>query len=420
MSLLEHFPVLRHRNYRLLWLGQLVSTSGSMMQNAAVLWHVSLLVPGGAREKAAALGLVGLVKFLPIVVFSLVGGVVADAIDRRKLMLVSQAGMTVCAALLAFVTLRGLESLWPVYVLVGLHAAFGSFDGPARQALIPSLVPRELLGNALNLNTILFHASNVIGPPLAGVVIASFGVGWVYFANALSFLAVIGALCLMHGVDARPQGTKSDVSLRAAWEGLVFVFRAPMIRSTMLIDFVATFFSSATALLPIFVQEILHVGAQEYGLLYAAQFWGALVVGFILVKIVDKIEHPGRAFFWAVLAYGAATIGFGYSTSFWLTWAFLAIVGAADMLSTVIRNVLRQTLTPDHLRGRMTSVSMIFFMGGPQLGEVEAGYVAKAFGPVFSVVSGGLACIVASTAIAWWTPELWRYRRGDVERAKAG
>ncbi|MBI5363850.1 MAG: MFS transporter [Planctomycetes bacterium] len=418
MPLIGHVPALRHRNYRLLWIGQLVSTSGSMMQNAAVLWHVSLLVPGDMRDKAAALGLVGLVKFLPIVLFSLLGGVVADAVDRRKLMLLGQAGMTLCAGLLAIVTFRGLESLWPVYLLVGLHAAFSSFDGPARQALIPSLVPRELLGNALNLNTILFHASNVVGPPLAGLVIARFGVGWVYFANAVSFLAVIAALCMMRGVDTRPQGGKSDVSLAAAWEGLRFVFSMPMIRSTMLIDFVATFFSSATALLPIFVQDLLHVGAAEYGLLYAAQFWGAFLVGLLLVKGIDRIEHPGRAFVWAVLAYGAATIGFGLSQHFWLSWAFLALVGAADMLSTVIRNVLRQTLTPDHLRGRMTSVSMIFFMGGPQLGEVEAGYVAKLFGPVLSVVSGGIACIAASTAIAWGTPALWRHRRGDEQRSR--
>lgn len=419
MPVLGHVPALRHRNYRLLWFGQLVSTSGSMMQNAAVLWHVSLLAQGDAGDKAAAIGLVGLVKFLPIVVFSLVGGVVADAVDRKKLMLLAQTGMTLCAGLLAFVTFRGLESAWPVYLLVGLHAAVGSFDGPARQALVPSLVPRELLGNALNLNTILFHASNVVGPPLAGVVIAKAGVGWVYVLNALSFLAVIAALLLMRGVDTRPQGKKSDVSFSAALEGLRFVFRTPMIRSTMLIDFVATFFSSATALLPVYVQDILHVGAQEYGLLYSAQFWGALVVGLLLVRGIDHLEHPGRAFFWAVLLYGAATVGFGFSSWFWVSWAFLAVVGAADMLSTVVRNVLRQTLTPDHLRGRMTSVSMIFFMGGPQLGEVEAGYVAKAFGPVFSVVSGGAACMAACAAIAWGTPDLWRFRRGDDEPAKA-
>ena len=419
MSVLEHVPALRHRNYRLLWIGQLVSTAGSMMQNTAVLWHVSLLVEGDMGDKAAALGLVGLVKFLPIVVFSLLGGVVADAMDRRKLMLLAQAGMTLCAALLALFTFRGMERLPIVYVLVGLHAAFASFDGPARQALIPALVPRELLGNALNLNTILFHAANVIGPPLAGLVIAKLGVGWVYFANAVSFLAVIGALCAIRGVDARPSGGKSDVSLRAALEGLRFVFSMPMIRSTMLIDFVATFFSSATALLPIFVQHILDVGPEEYGLLYAAQFWGALLVGLVLVRGIDRIEHPGRVFFWAVILYGAATIGFGLSEHFWLTWGLLAVVGAADMLSTVIRNVLRQTLTPDHLRGRMTSVSMIFFMGGPQLGEVEAGYVAKLFGPVFSVVSGGIACIVGSTAITLGTPELWRYRRGDPEPARS-
>jgi MFS family permease len=189
-----------------------------------------------------------------------------------------------------------------------------------------------------------------------------------------------------------------------------------MIRSTMLIDFVATFFSSATGLLPIYVQHILGGDEVDYGLLCAAQFWGALLAGLWLVKGIDRFEHPGRAFFWAVIVYGLATIAFGLSDSFWPLWICLALVGAADMLSTVVRNVLRQVLTPDHLRGRMTSVSMIFFMGGPQLGEVEAGYVAKLFGPVFSVVSGGIACIFASSTIAWQTPELFRYRKGDEQR----
>ncbi len=416
MSLRGSFPALKHANFRLLWAGQLVSTSGSMMQNAAVLWHVSLLVPG--PDQALALGMVGLVKFVPIVVFSLIGGVVADAIDRRRLMLVSQAGMTVCAALLAWLTLRGVESPLPVYVLVGLHAAAGAFDGPARQALVPVLVPAEHLANALNLNTILFHAANVIGPPLAGLVIDRYGVGWVYVINAFSFVAVIFALLGMRDVDARPRGEKSDVSFAAAREGLRFVFRSPMIRSTMLIDFCATFFSSATALLPIYVQKILMVGPRAYGLLYAAQFSGAFTAGLVLVRTLHKIEHQGRAFFWSVVVYGAATVGFGFATTLTAAWLWLALVGAADMLSTVIRNVLRQTLTPDHLRGRMTSVSMIFFMGGPQLGEVEAGLVARAFGPVVSIVSGGFLCILGSSAIAWVTPELWRHR-ANPEPARA-
>lgn len=411
MSWRGSLPALAHRNFRLLWAGQLVSTSGSMMQNAAVLWHVSLLVPG--EDKALALGGVGLVRFLPIVVFSLLGGVVADAIDRRKLMLVAQAVMTVSAALLALLTFRGLDDVVPLYALIALHSAAAAFDAPARQALVPGLVPVEHLASALNLNTILFHAANVIGPSLGALVMAQWGVGWVYLLNALSFLAVIGALVAMRDVDARPRGTPSEVSLKAIGEGLRFVFREPMIRSTMLVDFCATFFSSATTLLPIFVQDIFHAGEHEYGLLYAAQFWGALLAGLVLVRALPAIERPGRAFFWSVVVYGAATVAFGFSTSMFAAWCALAIVGAADMVSTVIRNVLRQTLTPDHLRGRMTSASMIFFMGGPQLGEVEAGVVARAFGPVASVVSGGFLCIAGCAAIAWRTPELWRHRSGS-------
>lgn len=177
------FLALQHRNFRLLWTGQLISMSGSTMQTAAILWHISLLVP--EERKPLALGMVGLVRILPIIAFSLVSGVVADALDRRKLMLITQTGMTLVAAVLALVTLRGLAVIWPIYVLAALSSAFGSFDGPARQSLVPNLVPREHLPNAISLNTIMFQTASVAGPALGGLVIGYLGVGWVYALNAL-------------------------------------------------------------------------------------------------------------------------------------------------------------------------------------------------------------------------------------------
>ena len=404
MNPAARFVALRHRNFRLLWWGQLISFSGSMMQTAAILWHVSLLVP--ASRKGLALGMVGLVRVVPIIVFSLISGVVADALDRRRLMLATQTSMAVLAGILALLTFRGLGLVWPIYLLAALGSAAGSFDGPARQALIPNLVPREHLPNAISLNTIMLQIASVLGPSVAGVVIASLGVGWVYAINALSFVFVIVALLLMRDIPRAGAGAKSDISLKAAWEGLRFVFSSPMIRSTMLLDFFATFFSSATALLPIFAQDILRVGAWGYGWLYAAPSIGALLASGIMVPAVDWIERRGIVLLWAVAGYGLATVVFGWSRQFWLTFICLALTGATDTVSMVLRNIIRQLETPDHLRGRMTGVNMVFFMGGPQLGELEAGVVANWLGAPFSVVSGGIGCLIATAWIAAKTPAL--------------
>src|SRR4051812_42546070 len=232
------------------------------MQSAALLWHVSLLAPEGKR--ALALGLVGLARIGPILLFSMISGVAADALNRRALMLITQSLMALLAGVLAFLTLRGLTALWPIYLLSACSSAAGAFDLPARQALLPTLVPRDHLPNAISLNTMAMQTASVAGPAFGGLLIATTGGGWVYAANALSFLFVIGALVMMRG-QGRTHMTGSggrdrrDFSVAAALDGLRFVFRAPLIRSTMLLDFLATFFSSATALLPIFAQDVLHV-----------------------------------------------------------------------------------------------------------------------------------------------------------------
>jgi MFS family permease len=400
---------LQHRNFRLLWLGQLVSFSGSMMQTAAILWHVSLLAP--PDRKGLALGLVGLVRLVPIVVFAPLSGVVADARDRRRLMLATQAAMAGVAATLALLTFGGLSAAWPVYVLAALGAAAGSFDSPARQSLLPSLVPRDHLANAISLNVIMFQVASVTGPSVGGVVIATLGVGYAYLLNALSFTFVIAALLLMRGVPPRPPGETAEVSLRAALEGLRFVFATPLIRSTMLLDALATFFASATALLPIFAQDVLAVGARGYGWLYAAPSVGAVVMSAAMVALAERIARRGRFLLWAIAVYGVATIGFGLSRSFWLSFLCLAGTGAADTVSMILRNVIRQLETPDRLRGRMVGVNLVFIMGGPQLGELEAGLVAQWLGATVAVVSGGLGCLLATGWMALREPALRRYRR---------
>ena len=416
------FISLKHRNFRLIWIGLLVSLTGSTMQSAALLWHISLLVP--PDRKGLALGLVGAVRVVPVIVFSLISGVVADALDRRKLMLVTQIASTLVALLLAALAFQGVERVWPIYLLAALGSAAGAFDLPARQALVPTLVPREHLPNAISLNTIMFQIASVLGPSLGGVLIAATSVGWAYVANALSFLCVVAALLLMSGVSGRavkqdgdPATGRDDVSLHAAMEGLRFVFRSPLIRSTMLLDFFATFFSSAMALLPIFAQDILSVGPDAYGWLYAAPAAGAFVTSAAMVPLTERIDRRGATLLWAVALFGVATVGFGLSRSFWLTFFCLAMTGAADTVSMIIRNIVRQLETPDRLRGRMTGVNMVFFLGGPQLGELEAGAVANWLGATFSVVSGGVGCLLATGWLAGTTPALRHYTKGSTSGA---
>jgi MFS family permease len=404
------FVALQHRNFRLIWIGLFLSFTGTTMQNAALLWQVSLLVP--ADQKGLALGMVGLVKVVPIVVFSLFGGVVADAWNRRRVMMFTQVGSAVAAFGLAWTTFADLSVVWPVYALAALGAAVSAFDLPARHALIPMLVPREHLPNAISLNTTMVQMASVTGPALCGLLITTTGLGWTYVVNALSFGCVFLALLAMRNVrDREPSkvGTRNDVSLEAALEGLRFVFRSPLIRSTMVLDFLATFFSAATALLPIFAQDILHVGARGYGLLYAAPAAGALLTSVAMVALIERVERRGPTLLWAVAVHGIATVLFGLSRSFAATFACLMLVGASDTVSIIIRNLIRQLETPDRLRGRMVGVNMVFFIGGPQLGEFEAGAVANWLGAVFSVVSGGVGCVAATLWIGAKTPELRQY-----------
>jgi MFS family permease len=415
----ESFVALQHRNYRLIWIGLLASMTGSTMQNAALLWHVSLLVP--PERKGIALGIVGLVKVLPIIVFSMVSGVVADAWNRRRLMLFTQTASAIVAMALAWLAVGGVSKVWPVYALAALSAAVGTFDLPARQALVPTLVPREHLPNAISLNTIMFQMASVAGPSLGGLLIAAKGVAWAYVVNALSFGFVIVALMMMRDVPERPlseDGSREDVSWHAALEGLRFVFGQPLIRSTMLLDFFATFFSSATALLPIFAQDILQVGAKGYGWLYAAPAIGAVGTSVLMIPLTPRIKRRGQVLLWAVGVFGLATVLFGLSRWFWLTFVCLAFTGAGDTVSMIIRNIVRQLETPDRLRGRMIGVNMIFFIGGPQLGEFEAGAVASWLGATVSVVSGGVGCLLATGWLAAVTPALRHYRADERSDGK--
>ncbi len=390
-------------------MGQIVSVTGSQMQSVAINWHVYLLT-----KSAFALGMVGFFKGVPIVLCSLMGGVVADAMDRRRLMIATQTVMLISAAALAFVTLAGLQSVWPIYLLTAAASGATAFDIPARQALMPTLVPAKDFPNAVSLGLMVFNVALIAGPAIGGFLLASHGPAAVYGINAISFVAVIAALAAMHTsgriTEANEQANR--VSYAALKEGLAFVWRTPVIVQTMTLDFAATFFASATALLPIFAAEILHVGARGVGLLAAAPAVGSVVTALLIAR-TGGFRRQGSIVIWAVAIFGLATVAFGISRAFWFSLLMLAITGAADTVSTVLRQTIRQLATPNHLRGRMTSINMVFFMGGPQLGEVEAGVVASFIGAPLSVVIGGVGSLLSAGIAAVTAKALLNYESSE-------
>ena len=399
-------PSLKHRRFFYLWLGLLISVAGTQMQIWAIFWHIRELT-----DKPIALGGVGLARILPVIVFSLIGGAVADSLKRTRILFITQSSAALLAITLGLLTQFGDITIWHIYTLTALNAIAIAFDGPARQALVPNLVPAKDLPNAFSMTSIAFQTGSILGPMLTGVVIALVGQQAVYYINGASFLAVILALVLIGDVPQETSKTGKVVSWTAIQEGIQFIFNKPIILSTMLLDFVATFFASANTLMPIMARDILKVGVVEYGWLSAAQSAGAVTAALVISQI-HELRRQGPIFLGCVVVFGAATVLFGMSSTVILAWCALAVVGAADAVSTIIRNTIRQLQTPDHIRGRMTSVNQIFFQGGPQLGEVEAGIVAQLFGAPAAIISGGIACVLGMSLIVRKWPALLTYN-GD-------
>jgi len=402
-------PSLQHRRFRLLWLGLLISIAGSQMQLWALFWHIRTIT-----DQPIALGAIGLSRILPVIIFSLIGGAVADTLNRRNILFVTQMGMALVALGLGWLTLTGHIDLWHIYLLTALQAVCQAFDNPARQSLTPNLVTVKDLPNAFSMNSIANQVGAIVGPAISGFIIAAGGLPYVYIINAISFLAVIIALFAMGPVEqqkAISTNGNHGVNLSSITEGVRFILSQPLILSTMIIDFFATFFASANTLMPIIAVDVLHVGAVSYGWLSAAQAIGAMIAGLVISQM-GQIRRQGPVFLACVLVFGLATIFFGASRLFILSMLALILVGAADTISTIIRNTIRQLSTPDYIRGRMTSVNQIFFQGGPQLGEVEAGVVGQLLGAPIAIITGGVGCILAVIWIVRRWPQVRRYN-GD-------
>ncbi len=400
------FPALRSPQFRLLWIGLTISAVGTKMQDMTVRWHVYDLT-----HSMVALGLIGLFRFIPLVLFSLVGGAVADANNRRRILLISQSVLAGGAIALATLTQFETVSAMSIYGVNALGAAALAFDSPARQSLMPNLVPRKHFSNAASLNSTAYKVATVVGPCIAGGLLQQGSIALIYWINAASYLAVlIAVLRIKPEAMARESVARGRVSVELLVEGLRFVWSKPILVWPIYLDFLASFFASAEALLPVFARDILRVDARGYGLLTAASAVGSVGAGAIMA-FRRPIFRQGLTMLLAVAIYGSATVVFGLSEVFWLSLAALVVAGGADTVSSILRQTVRQMGTPDHLRGRMTGVNMIFFTGGPQLGNLEAGLLASALGAPLSVVIGGIGCLFSVAWVAARAPILRNYRR---------
>lgn len=396
------YRVLRYRDFRLLWSAEALSQAGSQIQRVAIAWQVYELT-----HDAFKLGLLGLFRFIPILFFGLVGGVIADRGDRRHTLIWTQTALLALALVLAAMSSTGHITVWVIYLVTMVAAVFEGISNPTRQALMPLLVPRAELPAASTMGVLVSHVSQVVGPAAGGIIIATIGVTGAYVIDALSFLAVIVAVLLMH---QRPPAIAVTMSgYQAALEGLRFLKNTPTLFGVMLADFLATLFGACTALMPIFADEVLGVGPRGLGFLLAAPAAGA-----VTMAIVMSVTHlPDKAGLWvlgSIVAYGCFLVGFGLSTTLWVSMLFLAFSGAADSISMALRHAARTLLTPDDLRGRVASVHRAMGMGGPQLGEFQKGITASLIGAGPAVALGGICTVGVAAVIAWIFPTVTRYR----------
>ena len=403
-------PLRDSRDLRLLVVGNFLSGLGTQAALVALPYQIYV-----ETHSALLTGLLGAVELLPLVVLALVGGALADRYDRRRLLLLDQVALVAVAGLLAASAFSGWSPVGVLYLLAGLLAGFGAVQNVLRQAIVPNLVAPERLRAALALNFGLYQLTMVLGPALGGLLIGALGIGAAYTVDAVSCLAIVMAVWQMS--PQPPQGEKHETVAvrRSIAEGLRFVVHNQALMGSFVIDLVAMTFGMPRALFAVLAVSVYGAGAAGTGLLYASVAAGATVAA-LTTGWLSHARRLGLIVIWAVLIWGGAIALAGLAGSLWIAAGLLAIAGAADSVSAVCRTTINQTVTPDRMRGRMSSVFSLVVTSGPRLGDVEAGAAAALGGVRFSVVSGGLACVAGVGLVIAAFPALLRY---DAERAPA-
>ena len=404
-------PSLKQRQFAIFWSGNFFAWIGYVILNWAIPWQIS-----DFTDSPLALGSVGLIRLVPLVLGSLFAGIVADRFNRRKVVFITQSTMGLVALVLAILTFLGKLQLWHIYVLLLIQASAFIFDLPARYSLTPNLVSKNTLSNALSVEFTGLQAAYLIGPLLNGMFIEKLGVQAAFLTSSGAFFLMLIALLLIGNV---PQQKLEQANPGIDWdsirEGLRFTLKHPLIFPSLLLDFFATLLTRADSLMPYFIREVLGATAAQYGWLTAASAMGAGLAALTLSQ-VRQIRRQGHWLIGATLLIGFAAMIFGSSRNFYLSMAALILAGASDSVSSIIRATIRQSHTNDRLRGRMTSVNQIFFMGGPFLGDVKSGFLGGLIGVPLAVALGGAACVFT----AGWIGKRWTDLRDySVETTQA-
>lgn len=388
------FRALRHRNFQLFFSGQLISLIGTWMQNVAQSWLVYRMT-----GSAFLLGVVGFAGQIPVFIFAPIGGMVADRMSRQRVVVATQITSMILAFILAALTLLRVVTVWEIIVLAASLGIVNAFDIPARQAFLGDMVGRDDLMNAIALNSSMFNGARVIGPAVAGVLVAWIGEGWCFFANAVSYIAVIAGLLMMRLAPfLRPEIAMSPFEHMA--EGFRFVMKMKPIRALLLLlGCISLLALPYSVLMPIFADKILHGGARAFGILMGAAGLGALC-GALTLAMRTGVRGLGRWIAISCACFGASLILFSFSHWFWLSVILLFPVGYAVMLQTSASNTLLQTMSPDNLRGRVLAVYSMMFMGMAPIGALLAGIVAKHIGAPLTVGIGGVGAIIGAIFFA--------------------
>lgn len=394
------FGALAHRNFRLFIYGQGISLVGTWMQSVALGWLVLELT-----NSPFDVGLNQALRSLGVLLFTLYAGIVADRVDKRRLIVLTQA-LQMCEALaLAVLVWAKVVQIWQVMALAAFVGAVNAFDIPTRQAFVVEMVGKEDLVNAIALNSSLFNAARVVGPAIAGVIIGVAGVGLCFFLNGVSYIAVIAGLLMMR----LPPFVAKPVT-ESAWQGfrggLTFIREERRMRTLVtLVAILSVFGFPFLVLMPVFARDVLHVGAGGYGALMAAVGVGAMF-GALALAATSHVVAKGRLMLTAAAAFGVLVAAFAVTRWFALALALLAVAGCAMIITTALANTLIQTIVPDHLRGRVMGFYSFVFVGMAPLGAFQAGWAAEHFGTPETVVFGGLVCLVAVQVARWRVPEL--------------